>query len=317
MNNRKDTTSQKAQLVQEIETKASPIGLYRSDITDPEQLIATTIARQHLVDDLLQKLENRGNKKSGLNQLFIGPRGIGKTHFLTLITQGLSTRAKLKKQYSLIRFPEESNRILSFADLLLGIIDRLADIEEGEQKEEWRSLHNKLEIEDSDEQIIDYILPRLKHWHKQTNKTLIIMLENLDILFTQQIKNAKDIHRIRSLLMDNSHILLIGTAPTFFPALNDVKHPLYDFFDIQVIEELNEEQTLSLIKSHLEWDKRKDLLQSFEQLKPKILAMHALTGGNPRLIMMLYELIAKDNFGNIVTRFHQLLDRITPFFKTG
>ncbi|HBS26448.1 MAG TPA: hypothetical protein DD827_04870, partial [Gammaproteobacteria bacterium] len=84
----------------------SPIGLFRQDITDPKQLVATTIARNHLVDDLLEKLENRGNKKSGLNHLFIGPRGIGKTHLLSLIEQDLSSRNTLSKQYTLIRFPE-------------------------------------------------------------------------------------------------------------------------------------------------------------------------------------------------------------------
>ena len=293
----------------------SPIGLFRQDITDPKHLAATTIARDHLITDLLEKLQNRGHKKSGQNHLFIGPRGIGKTHLLSLLAQGLNSDERLKKQYSLIRFPEESNRLLSFADLLLGIIDRLADNEAGEQQNQLRELHHQLETEENDEEIIDYIVPRLKHWHKQTGKVLIIMLENLDVLFTQQIKNKKDIHRIRSLLMDNSHILLIGTAPTFFPALNDAKHPLYDFFDIQVIEELDKQQTLSLVKSHFEWDNREDLLQQFDTLKPRLLAMHTLTGGNPRLIMMLYELIAQDNLNDIITRFHQLLDKITPFYQ--
>jgi tetratricopeptide (TPR) repeat protein len=290
----------------------SPVGLFRRDITDPEQLVATTIARHHLVDDLLEKLKRRGNKKSGQNHLFIGPRGIGKTHLLSLLQYGIETDSDLNKRYSIIRFPEESNRVLSFADLLLGIIDLLAEVENDPQ---WRELHNKIETEDDDNIIIDYILPRLKHWHKQSGKVLLVLMENLDVLFTQQIKNKQDIHRIRRLLMDNSHIVLIGSAPTFFPALNDVKHPLYDFFDIQIIEELDQAQTLALIKTHLEWDKHDKLLQQFDQLKPRILAMHTLTGGNPRLIMMLYELIVQNNLTEIKTRFHQLLDRITPFYQ--
>ncbi len=294
-------------------TGKSPIGLFRQDITDPEQLAATSVARDHLVNDLVEKLSNRGNKKSGQNHLFIGPRGIGKTHLLTLLEQQINAQDVLNKQYTLIRFPEESNRILSFADLLLGIIERLAQIEE--EPVHWLNLHNKLELEEDDELISDSILPRLKHWHKQTGKVLIIMLENLDAIFTEQIKSKKDLHRIRRLLMDNSHILLIGTAPTFFPALNDIKHPLYDFFDIQVLAELDQPQILALIKAHFEWDKREDLLQQFNDLTPRLLAMHTLTGGNPRLIMMLYELIAEENLHDIITQFHLLLDRITPFYQ--
>ncbi|MEE9355743.1 MAG: hypothetical protein V3U75_09165 [Methylococcaceae bacterium] len=261
--------------------KISPIGLFKRDITDPEQLVATTIARHHLVDDLLEKLRRRGNKKSGQNHVFIGPRGIGKTHLLSLLQYGIETDSTLNNSYSIIRFPEESNRVLSFADLLLSMIDLLAEVENDPQ---WRELHKKIETEEDDNLIIDTLLPRLKHWHKQSDKVLLVLIENLDVLFTQQIKKRQDIHRIRSLLMDNSHIVLIGTVPTFFPALDDVKHPLYDFFDIQIIEELDQEQTLALIKAHLEWDKHEDLLQQFAQLKPRILAMHTLTGGNPRLI---------------------------------
>ncbi|HIP83308.1 MAG TPA: tetratricopeptide repeat protein, partial [Desulfocapsa sulfexigens] len=295
-----------------VNKKKDPIGLYRRDLTDPARLCATTIGRQHLLNDLLEKLERRRKKKSGQNHLFIGPRGIGKTHLLTLLEQGINTNATLKNSYTIIRFPEESNRVLSFADLLLGLIDLLAEVEEDS---DFRKLHNKLEIEDQDTVIIDYILPRLKHYHKQSGKILLIMMENLDVLFTQQLKKKQDIHRLRSLLMDNSHIMLIGTAPIFFPALNDVKHPLYDFFDIQIVEELGQEETLALIKVHLQWDKRDDLLQQFEQLKPRILAMHTLTGGNPRLLTMLYELIAEEDLSDIKARFHQMLDRITPFYQ--
>jgi len=295
-----------------VNKKISPIGLFRCDITDPEHLVATAIARHHLVDDLLEKLRRRGNKKSGQNHLFIGPRGIGKTHLLSLLQYGVETDSALNNAYSIIRFPEENNRVLSFADLLLGMIDLLAA---GENDPQWRELHKKIETEDDDNLIIDYVLPRLKHWHKQSGRVLLVLMENLDVLFTQQIKKKQDIHRIRSLLMDNRHIVLIGTAPTYFPALNDVKHPLYDFFDIQVIEELDQEQTLALVKTHLEWDQHEDLLQQFAQLKPRILAMHTLTGGNPRLIMMLYELIVQYNLTEIKTRFHQLLDRITPFYQ--
>ena len=231
---------------------------------------------------------------------------------LSLLQYGVEADNTLNNSYSIIRFAEESNRVLSFADMLLGIIDLLADVDADPQ---WRELHSKLETEEDDNVIVDTILPKLKHWHKQHGKVLLVFMENLDILFGQQIKSKRDIHRIRSLLMDNSHIVLIGTAPTYFSALNDVRHPLYDFFDIQVIEDLDQEQTLALIKAHMEWDKQDDLLLKFDQLKPRILAMHALTGGNPRLIMMLYELIVQDNLIELKTRFHQLLDRITPFYQ--
>ena len=40
-----------------------------------------------------------------------------------------------------------------------------------------------------------------------------------------------------------------------------------------------------------------------------------MTGGNPRLTMMLYELIAHESVTGVQDQFHRLLDRISPFYQ--
>ena len=40
-----------------------------------------------------------------------------------------------------------------------------------------------------------------------------------------------------------------------------------------------------------------------------------MTGGNPRLTMMLYELIAHESVTSVQDQFHLLLDRISPFYQ--
>jgi tetratricopeptide (TPR) repeat protein len=297
----------------EIRPEAIPrIGLYRSGITDPVRLLKTSIGRDQLLDDMLDKLRQRGSKKSGINHLYIGPRGIGKTHLLSLLEYSIHKDDALESSYTVIRFPEESNRILSFADFLLGIIEIL---EAYQPDSEWSALYQQLQTEEDDALIIDTILPRLKQYHQQSGQNLLIMLENLDTVLMQQIKSKKDIHRLRSFIMDNAHIILVATAPVFFPALNDIKHPLYDFFDIEVLDSLSQEQTLDLIKQQLHWDKKPQLLEQFAQLQPKILALHEMTSGNPRLIMMLYGLIHQGSLNDVKNSFHALLDTITPFYQ--
>ncbi len=277
-----------------------------------ERLVETSIGRDQLLDDMLDKLRQRGKKKSGINHLYIGPRGIGKTHLLSLLEHKIQSDEAIRNRYITIRFPEESHRILSFADLLLGIIEILAS---HQQDGDWQSLYQQLHIEEDDDQIIDSILPRLKQYHQSTGKNLLIMLENLDTVLMQQMKSRKDIHRLRSFMMDNAHIILVATAPVYFPALNDIKHPLYDFFDIEIIDSLSKQQTLELIRKNLNWDQQSTLLENFDQLQPKILALHEMTSGNPRLIMMLYGMIQQGNVDDVKSYFHQLLDTITPFYQ--
>ncbi|MEA3412882.1 MAG: tetratricopeptide repeat protein [Pseudomonadota bacterium] len=290
----------------------SVIGLYRANITSTARLVSTSVGRSELLDDLLDKLRRRGAKKSGQHMLLIGPRGIGKTHLLNLLQYGLEQDPKLTVQFRTVRFPEENNRLLSFADLLLGIVEILGS---GDGDDQWAELYRELHVEEDDVLIIDRILPRLKQWCQESGNTLLLLMENLDVLVTQQIKKPRDIHRLRSFLMDSPHVLLVATSPAFFPGLNDVRHPLYDFFDIQVIGELEEAQTLELIRLNLEWDGRRELLERFDKLVPRIRALHTMTGGNPRLTMMLYELIGHEKLLEVRTQFHKLLDGISPFYQ--
>jgi tetratricopeptide (TPR) repeat protein len=297
---------------QDIKPKNVPIGIYRANITPIERLIKTNVGRQELLDDLVEKLERNAKKRGGQHYLFIGPRGIGKTQFLTLVENAVEVSRKLQNLYTVIRFPEENNRILSFADLLLGMIDILAEKDAGG---EWHNLHQSLAEVEKDEEIIDAILPRLKRYRKETGKTLLLMLENLDTLFTQQMKKEQDIHRLRSFLMDSPCTALIGTSPVYFPGLYSNKSPFYDFFSISPLENLSEDETAELIRKNLEWEGRDDILQNFDDFLPKIYALHTMTGGNPRLNVLLYELIAHDNLLDVKVQFQKLLDQISPFYQ--
>ncbi len=116
--------------------------------------------------------------------------------------------------------------------------------------------------------------------------------------------------------MDDNGCLLLATAPLHFDAITNVAEPFYDFFDVQILEDLSEAETLDLIRRNMEWEQRDDLLQDFDSLRPKLLALYRMTGGNPRLTVMLYELIAHDSVTQVRQQFQILLDRITPFYQS-
>lgn len=265
-----------------------------------------------MLEDLLERLVKNAGKKGGQHFLFMGPRGIGKTHFLSLVEQAVQTEEALRNSYSVIRFPEENNRILCFADIVLEMIKALA---EKDTQGQWNEWYADLSVEDDDRQILDAAIPRLRKYCNQSNHTLLLLMENLNTLLGEQIKNKQDIHRFRTFLMDSPFATLIATSPISFPGITDVGEPFFDFFDVQILEDLSETLTLDLVKKNLKADKRTDLLGGFDALRPKIKALHTMTGGNPRLIMMLYELIAYDNILEVKAQFQKLLDGITPFYQ--
>ena len=81
------------------------------------------------------------------------------------------------------------------------------------------------------------------------------------------------------------------------------------------MENLSFEETVEVIRLNLEWEERTDILETLDDMRPRLQALYRMTGGNPRLTMMLYELIAHESITNVQDQFHLLLDRISPFYQ--
>ena len=291
----------------------SSIGLYRSGVTSPERLRRTTVARQHLVDDAIESMRAAVGRKSKNHLLFIGPRGIGKTHLLSCIEDAVRSDEALGASVVVVRFPEESNRTLSFADFLIGMCGILQEALEDEPR--WAELFAAVETEEDDARVADILVPVIRGENRRRGRTLLVMLENLGEVLTRQIRGRTDVASLRKFLMADNGCALIATAPFHFDAITDVGQAFYDFFDIQILESLSFEETVEVIRRNLEWERRTGILKTLDDMRPRLEALYQMTGGNPRLTMMLYELIAHESVTSVQEQFHVLLDRISPFYQ--
>lgn len=291
----------------------SPLGLYRSGITGSLHRRSITVGREWIVQDTLEILRKAIRRKPKHHFLFIGPRGIGKTHLLSLFEDAVHEQSDLCDAYHVVRFPEESHRLLSFSNFLLMLCEILRDTLPDEPQ--WAELHARLSTEERDEIIVDTLVPAIRQRRRERGQSLIIMLENLNQIFEQQLRDGRHVASLRGFFMEDNGCLLIATAPLHFGAIADHKQPFYDFFDVQFLDQLSAEQTFELIRKNLEWEHRDDLLDDFDNLRPKLMALYRMTGGSPRLTLMLYELIAHDAVSEVKLQFQILLDRITPFYQ--
>ena len=291
----------------------SNIGLYRSGVTSPERLRDTSVAREHIVDNAIESLRGSVGRKSKHHLLFIGPRGIGKTHLLSCIEDTVQSDETLNASVVVVRFPEESNRTLSFADFLIGMCGILKEVLEDEPL--WTDLFAAVETEEEDARVADTLVPAIREENRRRGRTLLVMLENLGEILGRQIRDKNDVASLRKFFMADNGCLLLATAPLHFDGITDMGQPFYDFFDIQILENLSFEETVEVIRLNLEWEERKDILETLEDMRPRLQALYRMTGGNPRLTMMLYELIAHESITSVQEQFHLLLDRISPFYQ--
>jgi DNA-binding MarR family transcriptional regulator len=291
----------------------SYLGLFRAGMTSPEHRRFITVAREAKLQDALEHLRKSSKRNSKHHFLYIGSRGTGKTHFLSLIEDEIQRDDLLRTQFVVVRFPEESSRILSFADFLLRVCEALANQLPTEKN--WETLYQKLETVQDDATIIDSLVPAIRKANQSAKRTLLIVLENVHDVFEKQMKERMDVGALRKFFMGDNGCQLIATAPIHFEGISSVDEPFFDFFDVQVLDALTKEEAIELIRKNLEWEQRTNLLEDFKSLRPKLAALHDMTAGNPRLTHMLYELIVHDSVVAVGEQFKKLLDRVTPFYQ--
>ena len=125
----------------------------------------------------------------------MGPRGIGKTHLLSCIEDAVQSDEALGTSVVVVRFPEESNRTLSFADFLIGMCGILKDVLEDEPL--WSELFATVQTEEDDTRVADTLVPAIREENRRRGRTLLVMPENLGEVLTRQIRDKNDVATLR------------------------------------------------------------------------------------------------------------------------
>ncbi|MBT3225941.1 MAG: ATP-binding protein [Deltaproteobacteria bacterium] len=285
--------------------------VYRPGLSSIDRLKKTVVGQQEIIAGILTVLEESADKYSPDNTLFVGPRGIGKTHLLKLLADKIARSRSLMNQYVLITFPVDNHGITSLPLLLLKIIKQL---KESTNDKHWEKLLVVCQ-KSNDDTIQQRVTKSLKEYYQDKGRRFLILFENFDAFFVDQKKNKEIIDGFAGFLSQCDTATFIGTAAMANGNNTSYKIPPFNLFNVHPLFELNLEQTQELIFKHLKYDQQTDLLQGFGNLASKIQALHQFTGGNPRLILLLYKLLTDEDSQGIKSLFEELLDRVTPFYQ--
>jgi len=290
---------------------------------DPKFLIATTAGREGVLSKLKTSIFEQVQKATHQNWLLVGPRGIGKSHLIALLDCWIKTDEKMQKAWIPVFIPEEAAGIVTLRDFFERITRIAAfelkrrdlDEEESMFKEFLDEIHSIPE----DRRALNRMVAFLSDWRVEHQHKFLILLENSDRILGKRIaRNLPDQKWLRELLMNHDLLLLIASSPTYFKQINDAGNPLYELFRIETLEELTKEESLDLMIRQARANKRTDLESEFNRRPGRIEALYILTGGNPRLLIMLYSLIQECfcNIEDIELGFNNLLEELTPYFQS-
>ena len=153
------------------------------------------------------------------------------------------------------------------------------------------------------------VLSRLKN----DNEPVVLFVENLQMLF-EQIR--PDLGKLRSVIQSDQSLCIVGSALTYFDLISSPNEPFYKFFDVRHLQGLGKKQLHELIKKRLELSNKRHLIKYLETHNNSIGGIHLLTGGNPRLVHILAEIvIQKNSLKDLERNLLLLLDQLTPFYQ--
>jgi uncharacterized protein len=284
----------------------------------PEDLQKLLVGREPLIRRLLQAIEEASEGKSLQHFLLIGPRGIGKTHLLLLLYHTVrgtiswnGAFQNLSQSWEPILLSEEQYGVGSLTDLFIEILKQLKG-QTSDEKLQRLLVHVqgiKLPSEAEREMILEYLLQR----RSKTGKRLLLLLDNIHMILNSF--SEEDQSRLRSIVMSQDLFMIVGSAPTLFEAVFHYEAPFYNFFEVVWLKEITRDEVEELLKKRLEHDKRTEILEKFDEYRPRIRAIVHLTGGNPRLILSLYQIFTQGEIVEVERALLRLLDELTPYFQ--
>jgi tetratricopeptide (TPR) repeat protein len=290
------------------------LAIYHPHRLDPDEFLARFVARIDLADFLLDKLRKVPPDGVAEHQLFVGQRGMGKTSLLRRLAIGVSQDADLAERYIPLTFREEQYNVRSLARLWRNCEESLA---------EWCESQGKSDIAaDIDRRLSQPV------WHDPraaadaflaTAKSLggrpILFIDNLDLILDAL---PPDEHWVlRQTLQAPGGPILYAAATQLIRQSGDRGGAFYEFFYPHLLQPLSEDELMRCLR------KLADVRGQAGAVVHDILAreperlrtLHKLTGGNPRVLALVYQLLERAESDSVFSDLEVLLDQLTPFYK--
>jgi tetratricopeptide (TPR) repeat protein len=273
---------------------------YNPAFLGDEVLMRSFVARTSELEHILEVLREN---TTGSNQhlLIIGPRGIGKTTLVLRTAAEIRADTALGKCWYPVVYGEETYQVSSAGEFWL---EALFHVGQQTDKARWRQAYEELLGERNEERLRPRALAQLMDFADEQGKRLVLVVENLNMLFGGQIGD-EDAWILRHTLMNEPRIMLLGTATSRFREMDEYNQALYELFRIIELEPLADDEAQAV------WMAASGQTAPRHQLRP----IQILTGGNPRLIRILSEFAAKTSFRSLMDDLTRLVDEHTEYFK--
>lgn len=272
--------------------------------------------RWDILNSILKELSLKKGESPKQHWMVVGPRGIGKSHLLSLLYYKITNDDKLRNLWIPVLFPEELRMAGNLSKFLERAVREICqDLEKTNDPlaSELKSKIDGIKKVPAEERT-EYLFSVLTWLHTATGRFILLITENLQQLLGKRISVIEQ-KKLRAYLQTEEAVLLIGSATTVFDALHDHSHPFYHFFHINRLDDLSFDDLKSLITNLLTDDNQHELAKRVTANEARIRALYSFTGGNPRIAVFLADMLKAEMPDEMMAVMDKILDEMTPYFE--
>jgi Flp pilus assembly protein TadD len=291
------------------------MAIYNPALLKKEDLIGRYVARLPLLDRLLDDLRREQPGSTPQHQIIIGQRGLGKTTLLRRLAFAVEDDAALAAQWIALVFPEEQYNVASLADFWLNCVDALSDaLDRAGDRAASQALDARVEERGySGEGGSAAALRLLVDEAERLGRRILLLVDNIDIVLDRLKDEAE--WEFRRVISHEPRLHFIGASSRVLEALYEHGRAFYDFFQVHELKGFDEQETFSTLCQLAEQAGNERVLAVIREQPARIKALRVLTGGNPRTLALLFNVLSQGPEGDVQRDIEQLLDGYTALYK--
>lgn len=288
------------------------IPLYTPSILAPETLQAMFVKRDALLASLNKKHKSSVLEPSKHFSLIVGPRGMGKTHLISMLYHQLNQDSELKDAMLLVWLREEEWGISSYLDLLMQILRNIKDSHNTINSSINDTIIDALyeqNLTDAEYQVEILIESLL------TDKVLVLLAENLNLIFDGLGTDGQE--KLRAFIQNTGKVSIVAATQSLFSSVTSRSKPFYGFFTVTHLEKFALEDAIQLLINIAKRDNNQALVEALntDEGQSRIRALHHLAGGSPRIYVLFSQFIQADTLEEFTEPMMKMLDELTPYYQ--
>ena len=285
----------------------------------PQERKARFVGRERLLQQILGAIAEQQDHDTVQHYLLLGPRGIGKTTLLLTLREAIREDRKLSARWLCVQLREEEYFVRTLRDLLELTLQSLADDEQLPGAEEAA---RRVRQEPKEERSLALAVDGLRALASSHGKRILLLIDNFDRVFpaTATGRGKKrppenEFRSFRKLLSTESFLMVVGASVRLFQEIAAYDRAFFNFFSPIEVPDLTDDEICQLLRRCAEVEGNTSFLAQFDAIRNKVRAITFMTGGNPRLVLMLYDVLRHREMTPVVQALRETVGGLTPLLK--